>query len=59
MRAFSGMAAMHGDFVPAAPAEQHVRVRGDGRFQPSAERWLLGLTAASVLPARGFTAEGE
>lgn len=27
-----------GDSVPAAPAEERVRVGGDGLFQPSAER---------------------
>lgn len=45
---FAGMAAVYGDSVPAAPAEERVRVGGDGLFQPSAERvpggdgWLCG-----------------
>lgn len=56
---FAGVAVVHGNFVPAAPAEQRVGVRGNGCFQPSAGRRLLGMTAGSVLRARGFTAEGE
>ena len=56
---FAGVAAVHGNFVPASPAEQRVRVWGDGHFQLRAERRLLGMMAGSVLRARGFTAEGE